>query len=131
MRHRDAEEIPGSLSTSRAYPSEIAVSSPMVKRRHKASPPLGLGQLPSVSIAAIFSFLKDTRGVLTWTLRDLQECLNVEPKDAMRIVAILEMQGYVRRRVKRETVEQGLIRRRNYGIDLKYSGQRYVCSQDV
>jgi hypothetical protein len=45
---------------------------------------------------AVFSFPKDTRGALTWKARDLQECLNIEAKDAKQILAILQMQGYVR-----------------------------------
>jgi len=44
------------------------------------------------------SFLKDTRGALTWRPRDLEECLKVGRQEAARILAILEMQGYVRRK---------------------------------
>ena len=55
-------------------------------------------QLPSVSTSAVFSFLKDTRGALTWSARDLQDCLNIEAKDAKQILAILQMQGYVQQK---------------------------------
>jgi DNA-binding MarR family transcriptional regulator len=72
----------------------------MAKKRHKESATSEgpLRSLPSVSTLAVFSFLKDTRGALDWKLGDLQDCLNVEAKDAKQILEILEMQGYVRRK---------------------------------
>jgi hypothetical protein len=74
----------------------------MPKSKHqdsRAKTPASAGTargLSSVTMPAIFSFLKDTRGALTWKARDLQECLNIEAKDAKQILAILQMQGYVR-----------------------------------
>jgi hypothetical protein len=86
--------------------------------------------LPSVSTSAVFSFLKDTRGALTWKIRDFQDCLNIGAKDAKQILAILQMQGYIQQkddkdeyltassgeavsgsklpRMKRESVEEAL-----------------------
>ena len=52
-------------------------------------------QLPSVSTSAVFSFLKDTRGALSWKMCDFQDCLNIGAKDAKQILAILQMQGYI------------------------------------
>jgi hypothetical protein len=74
----------------------------MPKSKHqdsRAKTPASAGTargLSSVTMPAVFSFLKDTRGALTWKARDLQECLNIEAKDAKQILAILQMQGYVR-----------------------------------
>ena len=74
----------------------------MPKSKHqdsRAKTPASAGTargLSSVAMPAVFSFLKDTRGALTWKARDLQECLNIGAKDAKQILAILEMQGYVR-----------------------------------
>ena len=87
-------------------------------------------RLPTVSTSAVFSFLKDTRGSLTWKMRDFQDCLNIGAKDAKQILAILQMQGYVQQkdgadeylttssgeavsesklpRMKRESVEEAL-----------------------
>jgi hypothetical protein len=87
-------------------------------------------QLPSVSTSAVFSFLKDSRGALTWKVRDFQDCLDIAAKDAKQILAILQMQGYVQQkddkdkylttasgeavsesklpRMKRESVEEAL-----------------------
>jgi hypothetical protein len=89
---------------SRAYPSEIAVSLPYGETSSQGQPASRSSYARATSIGLHSSNLQLSEGhpwVLTWRLRDLQECLNVGPKDAMRIVAILEMQGYVRRREKR------------------------------
>jgi len=58
----------------------------------------GARESPSVSVPAVFSFLKDTRGALTWKVRDLQDCLNIGAKDAKRILEILQMQGYIQQK---------------------------------
>jgi hypothetical protein len=50
-----------------------------------------------VSAEAALSFLKDTKGVVSWTLRDLAEVLKIGRKEAEQVVALLEAQGYVAR----------------------------------
>ncbi|HEY2351685.1 MAG TPA: hypothetical protein VGH83_04190 [Candidatus Acidoferrum sp.] len=56
-----------------------------------------LGSLmPAVPAAAVMSFLKDTRGLTSWTARDLAETLGIAAADAARIITIMEMQGYVK-----------------------------------
>jgi hypothetical protein len=109
----------------------------MPKRSPKHTPQQNVGdrrepprQLPSVSTSAVFSFLKDTRGALTWSIRDFQGCLNIGAKAAKQILAILQMQGYIQQkdntdeylttasgeavsgsklaRMKRESVEEAL-----------------------
>ena len=42
------------------------------------------------------SFLKDTRGLLTWTTRDLAETLDIPASEAAKVITIMEMQGYVK-----------------------------------
>jgi hypothetical protein len=59
-------------------------------------------QLPAVSTSGVFSFLKDTRGVLTWKMRDFQDCLNIGTKDAKQILSILQMQGYIQQQDDRK-----------------------------
>ena len=54
-----------------------------------------LGSMPNIPVAAVFSFLKDKRGALGWTLRDLTQTLNVSEQDARRVLTILKLQGYV------------------------------------
>ena len=52
--------------------------------------------MPSVPAAAVMSFLKDTRGSVTWTARDLTETLGIATADTAKVLAIMEMQGYVK-----------------------------------
>jgi hypothetical protein len=52
--------------------------------------------MPSVPAAAVMSFLKDTRGLLSWTTRDLAETLNIPVSEAAKVITIMEMQGYVK-----------------------------------
>jgi hypothetical protein len=54
-----------------------------------------LGSMPNIPVAAVFSFLKDQRGALSWTLRDLTQTLNISEQDARGVLAILKLQGYV------------------------------------
>jgi hypothetical protein len=54
-----------------------------------------LGSMPNIPVAAVFSFLKDKRGALSWTLRDLTQTLNISEQDAGRVLTILKLQGYV------------------------------------
>jgi hypothetical protein len=52
--------------------------------------------MPSVPAAAVMSFLKDTRGLLAWTTRDLAETLSIPISEAAKVITIMEMQGYVK-----------------------------------
>jgi hypothetical protein len=52
--------------------------------------------MPSVPAAAVMSFLKDTRGLLSWTTRALAETLNIPVSEAAKVITIMEMQGYVK-----------------------------------
>jgi len=50
--------------------------------------------LPSLPAEAALSFLKDTKGTLTWTSRDLSVSLNINPREADQALAFLHAQGY-------------------------------------
>jgi hypothetical protein len=50
----------------------------------------------SVSAAAAFSFLKETKGLLTWTPGDLEKSLKISLAEAKQVLAALEMQGYIK-----------------------------------
>lgn len=56
----------------------------------------GTELMPSVPVAAVMSFLKDTRSLVSWTSRDLVETLGIAAADAAKIITIMEMQGYVK-----------------------------------
>jgi len=51
---------------------------------------------PPVSAAAAFSFLKETKGLLTWTPSDLAKSLKISLAEAKQVLAALEMQGYIK-----------------------------------
>jgi hypothetical protein len=51
--------------------------------------------LPSISAEAVLSFLKDTKGTLTWSVRDLTETLRIKRDEAERVIALFQAQGYV------------------------------------
>ena len=51
--------------------------------------------LPSLSAEAALSFLKDTKGTLTWSLRELVEALKINRREADQVLALLQAQGYV------------------------------------
>lgn len=52
--------------------------------------------LPSVPAAAALSFLRETRGLTAWNVGDLAKTLRISGADANRVIAILELQGYVK-----------------------------------
>jgi hypothetical protein len=57
-----------------------------------------LDALPSIPASSVFSFLKDTRGALTWTARDLAASLQLSEQDANKILTLLQLQGYVQQK---------------------------------
>ena len=52
--------------------------------------------MPSIPVEEVLSFLKDTRSALTWTVRDMAESLKISESEAKEIIAIQELQGYVK-----------------------------------
>jgi DNA-binding transcriptional MocR family regulator len=51
--------------------------------------------LPSLSAEAALSFLKDTKGTLTWSTRDLADMLKINRREAEQALLFLQAQGYV------------------------------------
>jgi hypothetical protein len=49
----------------------------------------------AVAVEAALSFLRDTKGSLRWSLRDLSHTLNISREEAERVVPLLQIQGYV------------------------------------
>lgn len=56
---------------------------------------------PGLPVEAAMSFLRDTKGSLSWTLRDLSHTLNISRKEAERAVALLQIQGYVQQEARK------------------------------
>jgi len=55
----------------------------------------GLKTFPTIPAEAALSFLKDTKGALTWTARDLADALKITRREAEQALALLQAQGYV------------------------------------
>jgi predicted transcriptional regulator len=64
----------------------------MAGRKTKSDAPL----MPTVPAAAVLSFLKDTRGLDSWTTQDLSKTLGISTAEAARAITFLELQGYVK-----------------------------------
>ena len=63
-----------------------------------ASQPVGHAEpTSSLPAAAVLSFLKETRGMPNWNLRDLARSLRISAAEAKRATALLEVQGYIGR----------------------------------
>jgi hypothetical protein len=49
----------------------------------------------TIPAEAALSFLRDTKGSVSWSLRDLSHTLSISREEAERAVALLQIQGYV------------------------------------
>jgi hypothetical protein len=67
--------------------TEIVTSMP---RKPDRSAKLQPAPLPA---AAVMSFLKETRGMLTWTIKDLRRLLLITPAQVRDVSAALQLQG--------------------------------------
>jgi len=61
----------------------------------RREPPARLSALPSLPAEAALSFLKNTKGALTWSTRDLAASLSINAREAQQVLALLQAQGYV------------------------------------
>jgi len=69
------------------------------KRSSRGQPSLFPGkgaEVPAIPAEAALSFLRETRGVTTWTVRDMADALKIAVGDVKRVIPILELQGYVK-----------------------------------
>ena len=53
--------------------------------------------LPAVPAEAALSFLKDTKGALTWSAKDVADVLKIPKREAEQVIPLLEAQGYAQR----------------------------------
>jgi DNA-binding transcriptional MocR family regulator len=67
----------------------------MPKKRANSEPTTPGGTQPSIPAEAALSFLKDTKGTVTWSVRDLADALKISRRDAEQVVVLLGAQGYV------------------------------------
>jgi hypothetical protein len=62
----------------------------------RARPDGGALRIPSISVAEVLSFIKETRGAVTWTAQEMIDALKISRQDAEQVIAILQLQGYVK-----------------------------------
>jgi len=100
---------PDSRSTRQATPkiksestqsqASASVSTPGIKSTQapaKASAPNRQSTAhATIPAEAALSFLRDTKGSVSWSLRELSQTLNISRDEAERVVALLQIQGYV------------------------------------
>jgi hypothetical protein len=79
-------------ASSKSMQGRLDVTNAVNQKRHPQP-----GVVPSIPAEAALSFLKDTKGTLTWSSRDLADTLKISRRDAQQVIAFLEVQGYVQR----------------------------------
>lgn len=52
--------------------------------------------MPVLAASAALSFLKETKGALTWTTQDFARGVGIKMADAATALAVLQMQGYIK-----------------------------------
>jgi hypothetical protein len=62
--------------------------------------------LPSLSAEAALSFLKDTKGTLVWSARELADTLRITRAEAQQALVLLQAQGYVQPARRGEPAQQ-------------------------
>jgi hypothetical protein len=58
--------------------------------------------IPAVPAEAALSFLKDTKGAVSWNLGNMAAVLKIPRKDTEQVLALLEAQGYIAPSGKKE-----------------------------
>jgi hypothetical protein len=82
-------------TSATAAPAPAAKQAPSLEKSStSARPATSHVKLPA---EAALSFLRDTKGSVSWSLRDMSQTLNISREEAERVVALLQIQGYVRR----------------------------------
>lgn len=69
-----------------------------IEPKNKSRP----GDKASIPAEAALSFLKDTRGALTWSTDDLADSLDISRREAQQIIPFLEAQGYAQRTKRKD-----------------------------
>ena len=64
----------------------------VIRGDHASRPKTGPREIPA---AELLSFLKEVRGVQTWTEKDLAKILRMATPQAEEAIAVLQLQGYI------------------------------------
>jgi len=88
-KSRESLKNPAQPATPYAAPKTTAPAS------KSPSPSRESAKRANLSAEAALSFLRDTKGSLSWSLSDLSRTLKVPREEAERAAALLQMQGYI------------------------------------
>jgi hypothetical protein len=89
LEGREAVKNPAQAATPDAAPKTTPSAS------KSPSPSRESAKRANLSAEAALSFLRDTKGSLSWSLSDLSRTLKVPREEAERAAALLQMQGYI------------------------------------
>jgi hypothetical protein len=53
-------------------------------------------KVPLLPMAAVWSFLRGTRGAISWSTQELAKALNISATEAQRVAEFLQLQGYIK-----------------------------------
>ena len=59
-------------------------------------PPPTRAGMPELPLDEVLSFIKQTRGLLTWSPRDMADVLKISQDESRQILTVLAIQGYVK-----------------------------------
>jgi hypothetical protein len=65
-----------------------------IKKNSNAS--IQATKVPLLPIAAVWSFLKDARGAISWSTQELAKSLKISAAEAQRVAEVLQLQGYIK-----------------------------------
>ena len=72
--------------------SRSSTGTNVIRADHASGPKTGPREIPA---AELLSFLKEVRGVQTWTEKDLAKILRIALPHAKEAIAVLQLQGYI------------------------------------
>src|ERR1700730_8967076 len=84
-----------STKTARRRSSRAQTGTPASgdEGRNANKPSRSMSPIP---VAEALSFLKDTKGALTWTTQEMVDSLKISQTEANQVISILQLQGYVK-----------------------------------
>jgi len=93
---REVQKKPAARNTPRVEPlaaesKELTHANETAKRKIN-----GNASGPRIGASEALSFLKETKGQVSWTIREMASTLKIGAKEAADAIAVLQIQGYVR-----------------------------------
>jgi DNA-binding transcriptional MocR family regulator len=83
------------IQSEKKNPAPTAATKPASAHAQSPTPDRQQARRLALPAEAALSFLRDTKGVVSWSLRDLWHTLNISREEAERVVSLLQIQGYV------------------------------------